>query len=116
MRTSAKRDGSGWCLNGSKAWITNAAESDLFLVYAQTDQTAGASGIAGFLVERRSAGLSVTRPYDLVGRHSMGLAGIELSDCLVDEDAVLFPPGDGVKRAMAGVDWPERSSQPCAVE
>lgn len=59
---------------------------------------------AGFLAERRSAGLSVTPPYDLVGCHAMGLAGIELSDCPVDEAAVLFPPGDGFKRAMAGVD------------
>lgn len=44
---------------------------------------------AGFLAERRSAGLSVTPPYDLVGCHAMGLAGIELSDCPVDEASAL---------------------------
>ena len=104
MQTTARIDEGGWRINGSKAWITNASSADLFLVYARTDTGAGPSGIASFLVERRSPGLSVTAAYDLVGCHSMGLAGVEFVDCLVPHDALFARPGEGFKRAMSGID------------
>ena len=104
MQTKATRRHGGWQINGSKAWITNAVSADLFLVYAQTDVGAGPAGIAAFLVERTCAGLSITAPYDLVGCHSMGLAGVELSDCFVPDEALFARPGEGFKRAMSGID------------
>jgi len=51
MKTTAKRDGSDWILNGSKAWITNGTMADLAVVWAQTDE-----GIRGFLVEKDRPG------------------------------------------------------------
>jgi len=104
MQTKATRRHGGWKINGSKAWITNAVSADLFLVYAQTDVGAGPAGIAEFFVERTCAGLSITAPYDLVGCHSMGLAGVELSDCFVPDEALFARPGEGFKRAMSGID------------
>jgi alkylation response protein AidB-like acyl-CoA dehydrogenase len=99
MRTTATPDKGGWRISGSKAWIT-----DLFLVYAQTDSGTGPAGIAAFLIERECPGLSITAPYDLVGCHSMGLAGVELADCFVPHEALFARPGDGFKRAMSGID------------
>ncbi|MET4418885.1 acyl-CoA dehydrogenase family protein [Bradyrhizobium sp. RT3a] len=104
MRTTAMPDKGGWRISGSKAWITNATSADLFLVYAQTESGAGPAGIAAFLIERKCPGLSITAPYDLVGCHSMGLAGIELADCFVPHEALFARPGDGFKRAMSGID------------
>jgi alkylation response protein AidB-like acyl-CoA dehydrogenase len=104
MRTTATAEEGGWRISGSKAWITNAASADLFLLYAQTDVGAGPAGIASFLIEKGCPGLSVTAAYDLVGCHSMGLAGVELADCFVPNEALFFPPGEGFKRAMNGID------------
>jgi alkylation response protein AidB-like acyl-CoA dehydrogenase len=104
MQTRATRTQGGWRIDGSKAWITNAASADLFLLYAQTDVDGTPAGIAAFLVERGCPGLSITAAYDLVGCHSMGLAGVELSDCLVSEEALFALPGEGFKRAMRGID------------
>jgi alkylation response protein AidB-like acyl-CoA dehydrogenase len=104
MRTTAIPEKGGWRISGSKAWITNAASADLFLLYAQTDVGTGPAGIAAFLIEKGCPGLSVTAPYDLVGCHSMGLAGVELTDCFVANEALFARPGEGFKRAMSGID------------
>jgi alkylation response protein AidB-like acyl-CoA dehydrogenase len=69
--------------------------ADLFLVYAWTDAGAGPAGIASFLIERGCPGLSVTAAYDLVGCHSMGLAGVEFADCLVPHEALFAVPVRG---------------------
>lgn len=104
MRTTATPAEGGWRISGSKSWITNAASADLFLLYAQTDVRAGPAGIAAFLIEKGCPGLSVTASYDLVGCHSMGLAGVELTDCFVANEALFARPGEGFKRAMSGID------------
>jgi alkylation response protein AidB-like acyl-CoA dehydrogenase len=104
MQTTATAEKGGWRINGSKAWITNAASADLFLVYAQTDAGAGPAGIATFLIEKGCPGLSVTPAYDLIGCHSMGLAGVEFAECFVPAEALFAAPGEGFKRAMSGID------------
>ena len=104
MQTTATPAEGGWRINGSKAWITNAASADLFLLYAQTEVGAGPAGIAAFLIEKGCPGLSVTAAYDLIGCHSMGLAGVELADCFVPNEALFARPGEGFKRAMSGID------------
>src|SRR3546814_4057742 len=53
MKTSAKKDGGDWVLNGSKMWITNGNVADIAIVWAQTDD-----GIQGFVVEKGFAGFS----------------------------------------------------------
>jgi alkylation response protein AidB-like acyl-CoA dehydrogenase len=103
IRCMADRTGSEWVLNGEKAWVTNAAEADLFVVWAQTDAAAGWRGIAAFLVEREAKGLTVTDPYQLVGGHAMGTAGILLRDCRVSADGLISPPGEAFKVAMEGI-------------
>jgi alkylation response protein AidB-like acyl-CoA dehydrogenase len=103
IRCTAHRTGSDWVLNGEKAWVTNAAEADLFVVWAQTDAAAGSRGIAAFLVELQAKGLTVTDPYQLMGGHAMGTAGISLRDCRVPAEGLISPPGEAFTVAMQGI-------------
>jgi acyl-CoA dehydrogenase len=80
LRTTARRDGDHYVLDGSKCFITNAPIADLFTVMARTDpSTPGASGISAFLVERGMQGLSTSTPYD-----KMGQAGSPVGDVVFD--------------------------------
>ena len=58
MRTKVERSGDGWVLNGSKKWITNAGESELYSVIAQGDPSSGSKGITAFVVEKSDPGVS----------------------------------------------------------
>jgi len=106
MRTTAKRDGSGWVLNGEKTWITNGGMADVAVVWART-----ADGIAGFLVERGTPGFSTS---DIHGKWSMRASvtsSLSMADCRVDERARL-PEAKGLRAALAcltqarhGIGW-----------
>src|SRR5436853_5082400 len=61
MRTTARRDGDGYVLDGGKRFITNAAVAGLYTVFAKTDPEAGHAGISAFLVESETAGFDVAR-------------------------------------------------------
>ncbi len=68
LSTSARAHGpSGWVLNGSKTYATNAPESDLFVVFATTDRALGFAGLCAFLIERGHPGLEIGRPYSQDG-------------------------------------------------
>jgi alkylation response protein AidB-like acyl-CoA dehydrogenase len=100
---AATRTAGGWRLDGEKAWVTNGAAADVFMVYAQTDPKQGHRGIASFLVRRDNPGLDRTEPYGLLGGHALGTTSVSLRSCEVTAGALLAPPGDGFKAAMAGI-------------
>ncbi|HEX7907458.1 MAG TPA: acyl-CoA dehydrogenase family protein [Paraburkholderia sp.] len=80
LRTTARREGDHYVLDGRKCFITNAPIADLFTVMARTDPaTPGAGGISAFLVERGMPGLSTSAPYD-----KMGQAGSPVGDVVFD--------------------------------
>jgi alkylation response protein AidB-like acyl-CoA dehydrogenase len=64
LGTSAKPDGNGFVLNGTKTWITNAPYADFFTVLCQTDKEKGAKGLNFFLVEKDTPGLSISPKFD----------------------------------------------------
>jgi alkylation response protein AidB-like acyl-CoA dehydrogenase len=99
----AESQGDGWLLNGTKAWVTNGAEADVFAVYAQTDPAAGWRGIATFLVDGDMAGVRRGEPYRMTSGHAAGVCDIMFEDCRLNADALLVPPGEGFKAAMAGI-------------
>jgi len=70
MRTSARQDGDGWVLTGTKNFITNGASADTVLVFAQTDPDLGHKGIAAFIVDKATAGLTVGKI-----EHKLGIRG-----------------------------------------
>ena len=100
--TAVKIDG-GWKLNGAKAWITNAAVAGLSVAYAQTDKSQGYRGIACFAIEAERPGFHRERPFELHGGHAIGVGGFRLVDYVAPDEALLKPPGEGFKAALAGI-------------
>jgi alkylation response protein AidB-like acyl-CoA dehydrogenase len=103
IATAARKVDGGWLLNGEKAWITNAAEGDVYACYAQTDPAARARGIACFLVDGTRPGFERLAPFALMGGHAIGTGGFRLVDHFVPDDDVLYPPGVAFKAALGGI-------------
>jgi acyl-CoA dehydrogenase len=84
IRTTARRDGEGWRLNGTKMFITNGAIADLVFVAAKTNpDVKGSRGISIFAVERGSDGFAASRALDKMGWHSSNTAELVLEDVWV---------------------------------
>jgi glutaryl-CoA dehydrogenase len=84
MRTSARRDGSDWVLNGTKMWITNGGFADLAVVWARTDD-----GVRGFLVPRGTPGFSTRDIERTLSLRASVTSELILDDCRLPADAVL---------------------------
>ncbi|WP_033828582.1 acyl-CoA dehydrogenase family protein [Bacillus andreraoultii] len=100
LKTSAIKKGDKYILNGTKHYITNATEADIFTVMAVTDPTRGARGITAFIVEKDFPGFqigAVERKMGLKGSHS---AEIILEDCEVPVENVLGQEGQGYINAL----------------
>jgi butyryl-CoA dehydrogenase len=104
QRTSAARKGSGWVLNGTKNFITNAPAADVILVAASTDASKGTRGISVFLVPTDAPGVEIGKPDDKLGIRGAVSAQVFLEDCAVDGDALLGQAGEGFKIAMRALD------------
>ena len=94
---AAERARDGWRLTGTKTWISNAPDADLYTVFARTTPGAGARGLTAFAVPGDSDGLS-GRPLTLVSPHAIGT--LELDGVLVPDDAVLGDVDGGFRVAM----------------
>jgi len=103
ISTLAEKNDRGWLLNGSKAWITNAAIADIFIVYAQTVPAGGWRGIASFLVDARKPGFRRGEIYRLLGGHAIGAGEFHLENFQASDDDLLSPPGEAFKHAMSTV-------------
>jgi alkylation response protein AidB-like acyl-CoA dehydrogenase len=104
MRTSARRDGDAWVLNGTKNFITNGASADLALVFAQTDANARKRGIAAFVVEKGTPGFSVGKLEHKLGIRGSDTAQLLFQDCRVPAANLLGEAGGGFKIALATLD------------
>lgn len=96
-------EGGGWRIDGAKAWITNAAEADVVVLYAQTQPGSGGRGIAGFVVDGRRAGFVRQPGYALGGQHTIGTGGFTLDGYVASDDEVLHPPGQAFKAALGSI-------------
>ncbi|HSJ33719.1 MAG TPA: acyl-CoA dehydrogenase family protein [Acidimicrobiia bacterium] len=84
IRTTARRDGDGYLLNGTKMFITNGSEGDVVLVAAKTDtEVKGSRGVSMFVVESGTAGFMVGRALSKMGWRSSDTAELVFSDCYV---------------------------------
>ena len=103
ITTLATQVDGGWRIDGAKAWITNAAEADVVVLYAQTSPGSGGRGIAGFLVDGRRAGFVREPAFALGGQHSIGTGGFRLAGYLASDDELLHPPGQAFKAALGSI-------------
>ncbi len=104
MRTDAKEDGDHYILNGSKAWITNGAVADVYLVLAQTDREAKHKGVTAFIVEKGWEGFSFGKPEDKLGIRGSSTTQLHFDNCKVPKANILGKVGDGFKVAMTTLD------------
>jgi alkylation response protein AidB-like acyl-CoA dehydrogenase len=100
LATRAERKGDRFVLSGRKLWITNAAESSLYIVFANADPDKGYKGITAFLVERSFPGFSVGKKEDKLGIRASSTCELVLDDCEVPAENVLGPFGQGYKIAI----------------
>ena len=105
MKTTAKPDGDGWVLNGTKRWITNAGESEYYTVMAVTDpekRTRG--GISAFVVEKSDEGVSFGAPEKKLGIKGSPTREVYLDDVHIPADRIIGEVGSGFVTAMKTLD------------
>lgn len=100
LATRAERVDGGWKLNGSKAWITNGGEADVFVVFANAKPEAGYKGITAFILERGNAGFTVGRKEDKLGIRASSTTALHFENVFVPDANVLGEPGIGYKIAI----------------
>jgi len=101
LKTSARRDGPEWRLNGAKRFITNAPLADLFVVYARTDPAAaGGRGISTFLVDAASPGLTVGPKDRKMGQRGAWTAEVSFDGVRVPDGRLVGEEGRGYRSAM----------------
>jgi isovaleryl-CoA dehydrogenase len=105
MRTTARKSGDRYVLNGTKFWITNAPHADTLVVYAKTSPEEGSRGITAFLVEKGFKGFSVSKKLDKMGMRGSDTAELVFEDCEIPEENVMGPENGGVGVLMSGLDY-----------
>jgi alkylation response protein AidB-like acyl-CoA dehydrogenase len=104
MRTTARRDGDGYVLNGGKRFITNAGVAKLYTVFAKTHPESGHAGISAFLVEADTPGFDVVRLEPKMGISGSTTGELAFDDCLVPAENLLGEEGEGFRIAMRILD------------
>jgi short/branched chain acyl-CoA dehydrogenase len=99
LKTTAKKDGSDFILNGSKMWISNSDLAGIFLIMANADPSAGYKGITCFIVERDSPGFTVAKPEKKLGISASGTCMLTFDNVRVPESNILGEYGKGYKIA-----------------
>lgn len=104
IRTTAKRVGNDYVLNGEKMWITNASVASWYFVLAYTDPSAKHRGLSGFVVDAKTPGITVGKKEKNLGQRASDTRGITFEDVKVSAANRLGNEGDGFKIAMAAFD------------
>ena len=114
LRTTAKRDRDHWVLNGSKAFISGAGTSDVYVVMARTGGE-GPKGISTFVVEKDAPGLSFGAQEKKMGWNSQPTAIVSFDDCRIPAENLLGKEGDGFRYAMMGLDGGRLNIAACSL-
>ena len=104
LKATARRNGGGYVLNGTKVFITNIGRAGLYVVFARTSPDPKAAGVSAFLVPADSPGLRVGQVFDKMGLHGSPTGELVLEDVRVPEENRLGPEGQGFRVAMRALD------------
>ena len=104
MRTTAKRDGAHYVLNGSKLYITNGPVADVLLIYAKSSPEKGANGISAFIVEKSFPGFRVAQKLIKMGFRGSQTAELVFQDCRVPAENLIGAENGGLSVLMSGLD------------
>ena len=114
MRSTARREGDDYVLNGTKAFISGAGVSDLYVVMLRTSDT-GAKGVSAFVVEKGTPGLSFGANERKMGWNSQPTAQVMLDDCRIPAENLIGKEGDGFRYAMMGLDGGRLNIAACSL-
>ncbi|WP_313231218.1 isovaleryl-CoA dehydrogenase [Sphingobium yanoikuyae] len=103
MKLKAEATSSGYVLNGTKFWITNATYADTLVVYAKTGE--GSRGITAFIIEKNMPGFSIGQKIDKMGMRGSPTAELVFDNCEVPQENALGPVNGGVGVLMSGLDY-----------
>jgi acyl-CoA dehydrogenase len=104
LQLHAEKDGDDYVLNGTKAWITNGGEADVYTVFATLDRSARHAGICAFVLARDTPGLEPGKKEDKMGQRASDTRVIHFDDVRVPSHQRLGAEGEGFKIAMATLD------------
>lgn len=104
IQTTAKKDGDYYILNGTKQWITNGGEADIYTIVACTDKSKGARGFTAFIVEKDTPGFSFGKKENKMGIRASATRELVFEDCRVHKDNILAREGMGFIVAMKTLD------------
>ena len=100
IRTTARREGDCWVVNGSKIFISNGQHADLVVLAAKTDRGAGAHGVSLFLLDTSLAGFKRGRNLEEIGQHAADTSELFFDDMRLPADALLGEEGKGFAMMM----------------
>ena len=103
IKTSAKRDGSGWVLNGAKHFVSDGAFSDFFAVTARTDPDKGSRGISVFLVDKASPGVTVGRNQPMMGLRGGSHVELAFDNVRLGPEHLLGEEGRGLRLVLGTI-------------
>ena len=104
QQTVAVLDGDHWVLNGSKCFITNGGQADVYVIFAMTDKAKGNKGISAFIVEKDAPGFSIGKIEHKLGIRASATAELIFEDCIIPKENLLGELNKGFKVAMGTLD------------
>lgn len=104
IQTTAVKDGDYYILNGTKQWITNGGEADIYVVLAVTDKNRGSRGFSAFIVEKGTPGLSFGKKEKKLGIRASATREVIFNDCRIPKENLLGKEGMGFIIAMKNFD------------
>ena len=104
QQTVAVLDGDNYILNGSKVFITNGGEADIYIIFAMTDKSKGNKGITAFIVEKDFEGFSIGKKEEKMGIRGSSTTELIFENCVVPKENLLGEVGKGFGIAMQTLD------------
>jgi len=105
IRTTARKDGDYYILNGTKQWITNAGEAEIYSVIAMTNKAKGARGASAFIVDKGTPGIDFGKKENKLGIRGSTTREVIFTDCKVHKDNLISKEGMGFIVAMKTFDY-----------
>ena len=104
MKTTAVKDGDYYILNGTKCFITNAGEAEIYTVFAKTNPSRGARGISCFIVEKGTEGFTFGKKENKLGIRASATRELIFNNCRIHKDNLLGKEGHGLMIAQSTLD------------
>jgi alkylation response protein AidB-like acyl-CoA dehydrogenase len=104
LKATARHDGDGWVLNGTKFWVTSAGQADVYAVTLRTDAKSRGRGASTFVVERDTPGFSIGKLERKMGLRSSPTGELIFENCRIPDDHLLGKVGQGLEVALSSLD------------